>query len=131
MKMDSFWEGAEVISQYTRADAINDGQLIDVTETAKEAGFLYPVAVTQAVWADYVVPDERSRKYGQDEVGRLWDILWMLKYAIKRSEGGSIVFYDLHMIMKERKLRRIKLKSICHPGDTGEPVITIMTPDED
>ena len=129
--MDPFWDGAEIISKYTRADAIDDGYLVDVTETAKEAGFLYPVAVTRTVWDGYVVPDDRSRKYGQDEAGRLWDILWMLKYAIKRSEGGSIVYYDLHMIMKEKKLRHIKLKSICHPGDTGEPVITIMTPDED
>lgn len=129
--MKSIWEGAEIISQYTRADAIEDGQLIDVTETAKEAGFLYPVAITQAVWADYVVPDERARKYGQDEAGRLWDILWMLKYAIKKGEGGSTLFFNVHMIMKEKNKRLVRLKSICHPGDTGEPVITIMTPDED
>ncbi len=129
--MDPFWEGAEIISRYTRTDAINDGQLIDVTDTAKEAGFLYPIAVTQAVWADYVVPDERSRKYGQDEAGRLWDILWMLKYAIKRGEGGSNLLFSVHMIMQEKNKRLVKFKSLCHPGDAGEPVITIMMPDED
>src|SRR4051794_4558851 len=36
----------EVIFAYTRADALADGVLIDVTDTAKEAGFRIPVAVT-------------------------------------------------------------------------------------
>ncbi|RJQ22223.1 MAG: hypothetical protein C4560_02565 [Nitrospiraceae bacterium] len=129
--MDSIWKDAEIISQYTRANAMEDGYLIDVTETAKEAGFLYPVAVTRAVWADYVVPDEKARQYGQDEAGRLWDILWMLKYAIKRGGGGSTLLFEVRMVMKEKSMRVVKLKSMCHPGDTVEPVITIMTPDED
>ena len=34
-----------VIYAYTRAQAIEDGVLADVTETAKEAGFKLPVAV--------------------------------------------------------------------------------------
>jgi len=45
---DSF--GDDVISVYTRQDAINDWVLVDVTETAKEIGFRYPVAVTNTVW---------------------------------------------------------------------------------
>ena len=34
-----FWDDAEIISIYTRAQAIEDGVLVDVTDTAKEAGF--------------------------------------------------------------------------------------------
>lgn len=30
----------ELISAYTRAEALADGLLVDVTETAREAGFL-------------------------------------------------------------------------------------------
>ena len=41
-----------VISVYTRAQAIEDGILVDVSETAREAGFRIPVAVTRSVW-DY------------------------------------------------------------------------------
>ena len=44
----------EVIYAYTRAEAIADGVLIDVTETAKEVGFRLPVALTAAAWADCV-----------------------------------------------------------------------------
>ncbi len=39
-----------VLSAYTRAQAIEDGILVDVSETAREAGFTIPVAVTRTVW---------------------------------------------------------------------------------
>lgn len=36
----------ELISRVTRADALAEGVLVDVTTTAKEAGIKYPTAVT-------------------------------------------------------------------------------------
>ena len=39
-----------VISIYSRAQAIEDGILVDVSDTAREAGFTIPVAVTRTVW---------------------------------------------------------------------------------
>ena len=39
-------EKADVIHSYSRTQAIKDGVPVDVTETAKECGFKYPVAVT-------------------------------------------------------------------------------------
>ena len=39
---------------YTRADAIADGVLNDVSEIAKEAGIRYPVAMTSAAWSECV-----------------------------------------------------------------------------
>src|SRR5262249_42765183 len=44
-----FDEG-DLIHSYTRAGALRDGVLIDVSATAKEAGFNYPVALTRAAW---------------------------------------------------------------------------------
>ena len=38
------------IFAYTRAQAIEDGILVDVSETAREAGFRIPVAITRTVW---------------------------------------------------------------------------------
>ena len=47
-----------LIFSYTLKQAIADGALIDVSATAREAGFRYPVAVTAAVWSKCVaVPD--------------------------------------------------------------------------
>lgn len=74
-----------VIFSYTRAQAIADGVLIDVSELAKQAGFGYPVAVTAGVWAECVAVPEGVA--GQDETGRLWDVLNMLRFAILRGES--------------------------------------------
>lgn len=44
----------EVISSYSRKQAIEDGVLIDVTEAANQLGFRVPVAMTSAAWGDCV-----------------------------------------------------------------------------
>ncbi|MDI9561622.1 MAG: hypothetical protein QM235_10620 [Pseudomonadota bacterium] len=119
-----------VIDTYTRANAIEDGVLIDITNMAKEAGIKYPVAVTEAVWSTYIVPDDRSRAYGQSEDGRLWDTLWMFRIAARRTEG-AIMYFKLYFIMKERLKKLVTLKAVVHPGDDMKPVITIMLPEED
>ena len=118
----------EPISIYTRAQAFEDGVLVNVSVAAREAGFKFPVAVTRTVWDGYVVPDSRARYY-QDEMGRLWDILSVLRFYVRR--GGSEIHFPVTMIMKARQRRNIVFKALCGPGDDAEPVITIMMPDED
>ncbi len=118
----------EPISIYTRAQAIEDGVLVDVSVTAREAGSKFPVAVTRTVWDGYVVPDTRARYY-QHDMGRLWDILSVLRFYVRR--GGSEIHFPVTMIMKARQRRNIVFKALCGPGDDAEPVITIMMPDED
>jgi len=121
----------DVIYSYSRAQAIEDGVLIDVSSTAREAGITFPVALTAAAWAAYVVVPEGVR--GQDEAGRLWDVVSMLRFAIKASRGGggSILPYRLYVKNTNGKPRMVTLKSVCGPGDGAEPVITIMLPEED
>ena len=121
-----------VIHEYTRADAIADGVLIDVTGIAREAGFKIPVALTSAAWADCVaVPPDVDC---QDETGRLWDVLNVLFFAIKaspRDRHSSILKFKVSVRTGHDTSEDIELKSICGPGDSAEPVITIMLPDED
>ena len=60
-----------IIAQYTRAQAIEDGVLIDVSEMAKQAGFTIPLAVTASVWNEHIVPMDKLREgRGQSEDGR-------------------------------------------------------------
>lgn len=124
-----FWDDAEIISTYTRAQAIDDGTLVDVTEWAKETGFRYPVAMTRAVWCRYVEVPEGVEC--QDERGRAHDILWMLFRGIKRTVDTSKISYVLYVRNDNSKPKLVKLKAICGPGDDPRPVITIMLPDED
>lgn len=127
--MSSLFEGVPIISVYSRAQAIEDGILIDVTQTAREAGFVYPVAVTCDLWAD--IQDIPPSKQGfQDVAGRLWDVLYMARRAIQQSqEEGTFLLYRLIMHVERRSTYTVKL--VCGPGDEGEPVITLMQPDED
>lgn len=128
-----------VIHSYSRAQAIADGMLVDVTKTAKEAGFRYPVALTRAAWCDCVEWPESAakRKRGrtiQDEAGRLWDVLWMAYVSIKRSrKNGSRLVYGVRRVPVEGRghvprLRLLRLE--IGPGDTPDPVITIFLADE-
>ncbi len=120
----------DLIYSYTRAQAIKDGVLIDVSEMARGAGFKWPVAVTQAVWA--TIENIPPKLQGlQDIQGRLWDVLWMLKVGSRR--GGREIRYKLIMDRNEngRRIRYLTLKALSGPGDNHEPVITVMMPHED
>ena len=123
----------EIISQYTRADALEDGELVDASTLAREYGFRFPVALTRAAWNDAVAWD-RSNGAHQDETGRLWDVLSVLRFRIR--ETGStdgIRFAVLRMpnAPGSRRPSHCQLVAVCGPGDMGEPVITIMLPGED
>jgi hypothetical protein len=125
------FDEADLIHRYSRADALRDGVLIDVSETAKEAGFSYPVALTAATWERCVtVPPGVSC---QDEAGRLWDVLFLLRCAIGRGGSGPEVRFGVHVRNdnRERTPPLVRLKALCGPGDDGSPCITVMLPDED
>lgn len=117
-----------VIFAYTRAEAIEDGYLVDVTETAKEAGFRYPVALTNAVYVRYVEVPEGVE--GQDQSGRLWDILFMCGLKMRKTSGDRC-FFELLVRNDNRRPQRVKLKAVCSGDDEGKPCITVMLPDED
>lgn len=125
----TMFEKADVIYAYTREQAIEDGVLVDVTEVAREAGIKYPTVLTRAVWCDIVEPDEIAKNHGESEQGRLWDVLYMFATAAKRN-GGAELLYKL-IATKDGRQHTRELKAVCGPGDTMEPVITIMLPDED
>ena len=126
-----------VISTYTRAQAIEDGVLVDVGSTAQEAGFKWPVALTVGAWADCVAwteDDSRQQVY-QDESGRLWDVLYMASYAIRSSkDSGDQLLFQLYRVPHDGHSTEavlVTLKLIVGPGDASEPVITILLPQED
>src|SRR5262245_52985602 len=89
------FDNSDLIHSYSRAQAIEDGVLIDVSATAREAGIRWPVALTRAAWERCVsVPPGVAC---QDEVGRLRDVLWMLACAIRRGGSGPEVRFGVHV----------------------------------
>jgi hypothetical protein len=120
----------EVISRYTRSQAIEDGVLADVSELAKQAGFKIPVALSSGV---YNLAVEAQEKGGQDYKGVVWDILNVLFFTIKKQRpGGQRVDFTVSIWSKYTgKQRDFQMYSVCDGGDNGEPVITILLPNED
>src|SRR5207248_1979762 len=126
----TMFEEADLIHRYSRADALRDGVLIDVSETAKEAGIRCPVALTAAAWERCVTVQPGVAC--QDEAGRLWDVAWVLACAIRRGGSGAEVRFGVHVRNdnRERTPPLVRLKALCGPDDDGAPCLTVMRPEE-
>lgn len=122
----------EVIYSYTRAQAVADGFQVEVTATAKEAGILFPVFLTRAVYDAYVTVPPGVE--AQDEAGRLWDILHMLRFAIHKAQPDqSRLHFALYVRNDNRRAKLVKLIATCGPTDIDnpKPAITVMLPEEE
>ena len=127
-----------VVYSYTRAQAVADGVQVEVTKTAQEAGIRFPVFLTRTVYDAYVtllpvVSDGQCGSH-QDEAGRLWDIVWMTRFAILRAKPGvDRIPVALYVRNDNRRAKLVKLIATCGPLDIDDPApaITVMMPDED
>ena len=151
-----------VIYGYSRAQAIEDGELVDVTEAdGCKGNFRFPVALTRAAWAACV---EAGGSWGRGEInpkdnfccienevltlpggqsvaGRLHDVCWMLRQTMRlpgldaaqrnNTAGARVFFSVLVDAQGDGHPTRVELWSLCGPGDTAEPCITIMLRGED
>ncbi len=122
----------EVIFAYSRAQAVADGVQVEVTKTAQEAGIRFPMFLTRTVYDAFVtVPPGVT---AQDEAGRLWDIVWMTRFAIIRAKPGvNRIPVALYVRNDNHAAKLIKLVATCGPLDTDDPqpAITVMLPNED
>lgn len=112
---------------YSRAQAIADGVLVDVTKTANEVGIMCPVAMTSAAWGRCVVVPGGTLV--QDEKSRLWELLKRLFFTVKIGKGGREPRFPA-FVDDEQQCEVIQLKALLGQGDHGEAVATIMLSDE-
>ena len=121
-----------VISIYTRAQALKDGVLVDVSELAREAGFKWPVAVTDHLYHSYIVPALALVAEGGSIQGRLWDTLSVLRHTIRSSKDDTYLRFTVLFQMSPRVAPvPVDLVSVAGPDDNGSPCITIMLPEDD
>ena len=126
----------QVIHTYTRTQALEDGMLIDVTDMASEAGIRHPTVVSANLYHTYIVPPLALTKEGQSIEGRLWDVLCVFRGAALRSSSSDTVSFPVRFRMQPSTDRPapgeiILITAQIHPGDSGEPVITLMLPGDD
>ena len=123
---------SEIIYAYTRAQAVADGVQVEVSKVAAEAGIRFPVFLTRTVYDAFVTVPEGVT--AQDEAGRLWDIVWMTRFAIIRAKpGADRLPVALYVRNDNRRPRLVRLIATCGPRDIDDPApaITVMMPDED
>ncbi len=127
----------KLVYSYSRAQAIKDGILVDVSDMAKAIGIKWHVAVTYSVWSDFIewTDYDRRRQGLQDTESRLWHVIFSLNWALKNSnKTDDIIFYELHILPRDGfsyAARRTRLKAVANSRNQMEPVITIMLPNED
>ena len=114
----------DVIYSYSRAQAIEDGVLADLSNVDSiRQHWKHPFACTSAVWA---IIEEALTHEGQDLDGICHDISTMAKLAIHGEREGGQVLFKVIIVGRAHTL-----KLHVGPGDTAEPVLTLMLPNED
>lgn len=69
----------------------------------------------------------------QDEAGRLWDLVWMTRFAILRTRPAvDRIPVALYVRNDNHRAKLVKLIANCGPLDMDDPAhaITLMMPDE-
>ena len=109
----SLFKEDDLIHSYTADQAIEDGMLADVSELAREAGFKWPVRITQGVH-ELCTPPESNKI--ESYKGRLWDVLFLAHMAIKRSGSDEILAEFKVKIGREVHTLWACLDSTCGPA---------------
>jgi hypothetical protein len=141
--LSPFWTGEDIISVYTRADALQDGVLVEVpVNLSIEAGVKIPVALTSEAWY-FIDPGNLDELPGQSITGRLWDLLHVFRVIASQARHTDRILFNVAFLMPGSNSREqsiqdpgeheevVSFKAICGPGDDMKPVVTIMLPWED
>jgi hypothetical protein len=128
MITDNAWN---VIYSYTRAQAIADGVLVDVTAEAKATGFRLHTVVTDSLYHHYIEPPAGLTGEGQSVTGRLHDLLTLALFAARRAVNSDRVNFKVSFLMSPGHSETVEVIAHIGPGDNAEPVLTIMLPEDD
>jgi hypothetical protein len=138
----SIFGQADVISSYTRAEALADGVLVSLS-LAPRFGFRVPVAITAAGHGSAIAWDElvpRCREIeGMREAAVLQSAVHAAKALTRRQNAGEHVErpdridFSVECIATDGACRVVAVPfyMTISGGDSGEPVGTIMLIGED
>jgi hypothetical protein len=129
-------EDFDLISVYTRQQAIEDGVLVDASTgdlaLVTRQHFRIPVAMTAAVYGilERAIANPR---HANDYLGVWHDVCSVLRTAISRrpAESSTPVLLFRVLTTGAGRSRYWTLKAVVGPDDLGAPCFTIMLPEED
>jgi len=132
----SLFDDAEILSRYTRTQAIEDGILVDMTtepfgSLAREAGLKWPIAMTATAFHQCVAVDGGAKRHaGQDVKGRWWDVVFMFRRT-RREISPLEARWKLIVQDPDGRRRFKELKCVSGRADDMSPCLTFMLPGED
>ena len=133
MQEEPSWGEADIIHEYSRTQAIEDGFLVDVSATAREHGFRYPVAIAIEAYETCIEwkEDKRTGMNIKKIESRLDNLLREVASLAAISVSDRAYFSFPHEDRETHSIFTAELVTVCGPGDSSEPVITIMFPHEE
>ena len=126
---NDLFDCGNLIFQYTRKQAIADGVLIDLSSSFPSDSRLFTrsLCCTHSVW---VLIETAAEFDGSSLELVVWDLCWMCFMAVNAVKESHCSEVDFRVCLPIGSPEK-QLKLVCSPGDEGEPVLTIMLPDED
>jgi hypothetical protein len=121
MEAENPFEGAPIISRYTREQAIEDGFLVDLSEATGTEIYKYPVAFTRELWT---LVEAGAGKDPDVRAARIWDVCYMSAKFHKAITPERVAFKV--KIGRQTPL----LWAECGPADDGSPCVTIGYPED-
>lgn len=121
-----------MIASYSRAQAIEDGVLVVVSEEAQQkARVLWPAVLTCALWA-HLLPNTSDMAAGRSVERRLQEMLEMFVRAVVQAKGqGGDQLLFRSVFIEDGRVVSYDVKVVLGPDDEGAPCLTFMLPDED
>lgn len=111
----------DVISTYTRAQAQEDGALVDVSRPASKCGIRgLNVSFTRDAWSTCVPCDGTPLGDVQTTI-----VLARLAIAMRTHRDESSLTYAVKVNPGDNRVREVVLSATMHHGDEGEPVLTV------
>lgn len=126
-----------VIHSYSRAEAIDDGVLVEIPESASQAaGFKVPMAMTAKVWATVGFGTDLAEMLAKSTAVLLAAMLEYRQSAHRARMGlsepvGDRLAFAYDAERDDGGVDIVQLFLVIGPGDNAEPVGTVMLPGED
>jgi uncharacterized protein DUF6573 len=121
---------ASVPTKIPFKQALETGALIDVTPTAKQLGFSFPVTVTKPLWDVGIAPVKTLTQ--EEQAHRLRDVLmaFRLRLATQPTISPLIDFPALLAFPPNNVPQPIPLFALIQPDEENRATVTLLLPNE-
>ena len=125
----------------SREQRLRDGNLVDLSRIACEAGFRAPVAISKEalsaclIGLPDVAPDHIHDPCSSHIAARrLWSMLWAAAAEVMHRHEDRTVFFSARLDPDDAgaaPASEVHLKLVIDVGTTDRPVATILLPDQE